>query len=155
MLMASSDSMKVIDAASCSAVAMVGICCWNGASRADPTCDMLGGIGIPVATPPGATALTRIGGGNDAVDVVLPGDATSYNDDVSLWQRRLQRLEPFGGNVHSDHGSAFTRHSGSGGAADTRSCAGNDHSLARESVGCDLLDPAVLRPRPVHFAVSG
>ena len=48
MLMASSDSRKVIDAASCSAVAMVGICRWNGASRADPTCDVLGGIGMPV-----------------------------------------------------------------------------------------------------------
>ena len=60
ILMPSSDSRKVIDAASCSAVAMVGIYCWNGASRADPTCDMLGGIGMPVATPPGATALTRM-----------------------------------------------------------------------------------------------
>lgn len=59
MLTASSLSRNVIDAASCSAVAIVGIAPWNGASLAEPASDGCEGIGMPVATPPGATALTR------------------------------------------------------------------------------------------------
>ena len=60
MFTPSSLSRNVIEAASCSAVAMVGIAAWNGPSRVEPVAETFGGKGIPVATPPGATALTRM-----------------------------------------------------------------------------------------------
>src|SRR5690606_24673988 len=60
MLTPSSESRNVMDAASCSAVARVGICIWYGCSFAEPHSDTCGGNGMPVATPPGATALTRM-----------------------------------------------------------------------------------------------
>ncbi|GGD69443.1 hypothetical protein GCM10007269_10710 [Microbacterium murale] len=74
MFTASSDSRNVIDAASCSAVATVGMACWNGARRADPASDMFDGIGMPVATPPGATEFTRmpLGPYMNAADFVTP-----------------------------------------------------------------------------------
>jgi hypothetical protein len=60
MFTPSSESRKVMEAASCSAVARDGIVVWNGRRRAEPASDGRAGIGMPVATPPGATALTRI-----------------------------------------------------------------------------------------------
>lgn len=74
MLMPSSLSRKVMEAASCSAVARLGIACWKGASRAEPVGDTCAGMGMPVATPPGATALTRMPCGPymKAADLVRP-----------------------------------------------------------------------------------
>ena len=60
MLTASSLSRKVIDAARCSAVATVGIRFRNGPRRPRPYSRSSAGIGMPVATPPGATAFTRM-----------------------------------------------------------------------------------------------
>lgn len=47
-------------AASCSAVVMDGIIFWNGRRRAAPASETVAGMGMPMATPPGATALTRM-----------------------------------------------------------------------------------------------
>src|SRR5690625_8035515 len=60
MLTPSSESRNVIEAAICSAVAIVGICAWKGFSRAAPASETFGGKAMPVATPRGATALTRM-----------------------------------------------------------------------------------------------
>ena len=63
MLTPSSLRRNVIDAASWSAVAIVGIERWNGDSRSEPAADTCAGIGIPVATPPGSACSVVIGTG--------------------------------------------------------------------------------------------
>lgn len=52
---------------------------WNGCSRAWPASDTCGGNGMPVATPPGATAFTRtpVGPYMNAADLVMPMTACS------------------------------------------------------------------------------
>ena len=82
MLTLSADNRNVIDAASASAVVTLGIWLWNGLRRSEPAWDTCGGNGMPVATPPGATALTRMPCGPyvKAADFVRP--MTAYLDVV-------------------------------------------------------------------------
>ena len=98
MFTASSDSRNVIDAARCSAVATVGIACWNGARRPEPYSDMFGGIGILVATPPGATEFTRMPFGPYRTRNRLqpdrpryPRDCRGSNGDARLGAERVKR----------------------------------------------------------------
>lgn len=64
----------MIEVARCSAVATVGIARWNGARRPESYPDMFGSIGMPVATPLGATEFTRtpLGPCMNAADFVTP-----------------------------------------------------------------------------------
>ena len=87
-------SRNVIGAASCSAVATGGMRFRNAARRPLPNSDGFAGIGIAVATPPGATAFTRIPCGPYMKAALRVRPMTACFDTVYAVPEALPRNRP-------------------------------------------------------------
>jgi hypothetical protein len=85
-------------------------------------------------------------GEDDALDIGLVGDVAGDRDDLGSGRQAGQRgrelVQPLRGDVRGDDPPALAGDPGRDGAADARGRTRDDHGLAREAAGSDLLDPA-------------